>query len=72
MSIRDLDGEVSKHFRGTRATRVRLAQDMGRRVVEMFRAAQATRLSYGDAVRVLQRNTHRGRRRSRVMAVRDA
>jgi hypothetical protein len=70
--IGELDGEVAKHFRGTPATRVQLAQDMGRRAVEMFRSARSTRLTYRDAVRVLQRNTHRGRRPSRVMAARDA
>ena len=65
-SVRDLAGEVGRHFQGTPEQRVTSALDLGRRSLEVFLSTLPPGTSRGDAVERLRRVKQSGRRPSRV------
>lgn len=66
---RDLRAEVTRHFRGTPESRILQAWRLGREALDLFLATLPPGTSRAEARRLMQRNTHRGRRPSRAFAV---
>ncbi len=64
---RSIDDLVAKHFQGTPEQRVVQAWRLGREALEIFLATQPPGTTREEALRILRRNTHRGRRPSRAM-----
>jgi hypothetical protein len=64
---RDLQAEVSKHFKGTPAERVRTARRLGEQMLEAFLATLPGRSTRAEARAILRRNKNRGRRRCRAL-----
>ena len=63
---RDLEAEAAKHFKGTPGERLELALRLGRAAMVLF-LANHPGVSEATARRILSRQKHAGRRRSRVM-----
>jgi hypothetical protein len=64
MTGRSLRDEADKHFRGTPASRLRLARRLGRRAIELYRAALPEGTTFEQARRELEARKNRGRRPS--------
>jgi hypothetical protein len=63
---RELQAEVARHFHGTPEARILLAWRLGREALDLFQASLPAGTSRAEARRLMQRNTHRGRHRSRA------
>jgi hypothetical protein len=63
---RDLRAEISRQFRGTPEKRILQAWRLGREALDLFLATLPPGTSRAEARRLMQRNTHRGRRPSRA------
>jgi hypothetical protein len=64
---RDLATEAEKHFQGTPDERVRTAFALGASLFEMYLRTLPRGTTRAEAEDIVRRQTHRGRRRSRVM-----
>ena len=64
---RDLATEAEKHFRGTPDERVRTAFALGASLFEMYFRTLPRGTTRAEAEDMVRRQTHRGRRPSRVM-----
>jgi len=64
---RDLAAEREKHFEGTHEERVRTAFALGASLFEMYLRTLPRGTTRAEAEDLVRRQTHRGRRPSRVM-----
>jgi hypothetical protein len=64
---RDLANEAEKHFHGTPDERVRTAFALGASLFDMYLHTLPRGTSQAEAEDMVRRQTHRGRRPSRVM-----
>jgi len=62
--VRDLTGEVGKHFQGTAEERVLQAIRLGELCLNLFLANQPPGMTPNEARTILHRNKNRGRRPS--------
>ncbi len=66
LGARDLSAEIGKHFAGTPLQRLRAALRLGEEAVDLFLATLPAGTTRRQARAIMQRNRHRGRRRSKV------
>ena len=64
---RNLEAEVRKYFSGTPGERIVAALRLGQEALDLFLATLPPGTSRERARRLMQGNTHRGRRPSRVV-----